>query len=77
MATHSSIPAWGIPWTEEPGRRMTGETSEISPGLLQRSTPSKVENLLMDIHLLIQVFSGKEENLTKGYYSVVNIFITF
>ena len=20
MATHSSIPAWGIPWTEEPGR---------------------------------------------------------
>ena len=19
MATHSSIPAWGIPWTEEPG----------------------------------------------------------
>ena len=53
------------------------DSSEISPGLLQRSTPSKVENLLMDIHLLIQVFSGKEENLTKGYYSVVNIFITF
>ena len=20
MATHSSIPAWGIPWTEESGR---------------------------------------------------------
>ena len=20
MATHSSIPAWKIPWTEEPGR---------------------------------------------------------
>ena len=20
MATHSSIPAWRIPWTEEPGR---------------------------------------------------------
>ena len=19
MATHSSMPAWGIPWTEEPG----------------------------------------------------------
>ena len=19
MATHSTIPAWGIPWTEEPG----------------------------------------------------------
>ena len=22
-ATHSSIPAWGIPWTEEPGRLHT------------------------------------------------------
>ena len=22
MATHSSILAWGIPWTEEPGRRL-------------------------------------------------------
>ena len=21
MATHSSIPAWRIPWTEEPGRQ--------------------------------------------------------
>jgi len=20
MATHSSIPAWKVPWTEEPGR---------------------------------------------------------
>ena len=23
MATHSSIPAWKIPWTEEPGRLLT------------------------------------------------------
>ena len=23
MATHSSILAWRIPWTEEPGRRVT------------------------------------------------------
>ena len=23
MATHSSILAWGIPWTEEPGRLQT------------------------------------------------------
>ena len=60
-------------WWVDDGR----DSSEISPGLLQRSTPSKVGNLLMDIHLLIQVFSGKEENLTKRYYGVVNIFITF
>ena len=24
MATHSSILAWRIPWTEEPGRRSMG-----------------------------------------------------
>ena len=23
MATHSSIPAWRIPWTEEPGRQQS------------------------------------------------------
>ena len=26
MATHSSILAWRIPWTEEPGGRATGVT---------------------------------------------------
>ena len=29
MATHSSIPAWKIPWTEEPGRlQSTGSQKE-------------------------------------------------
>ena len=23
MATHSSVPAWKIPWTEEPGRLLS------------------------------------------------------
>ena len=26
MATHSSILAWGIPWTEEPGRVAKSQT---------------------------------------------------
>ena len=28
MATHSSILAWGIPWTEEPGRLHIHEVAE-------------------------------------------------
>ena len=33
MATHSSVPAWEIPWTEEPGRLQSmGFLKEISPG---------------------------------------------
>ena len=28
MATHSSIPAWRIPWTEEPGRKQSMESQK-------------------------------------------------
>ena len=28
MATHSSIPAWKIPWTEEPGRLQSKRVAE-------------------------------------------------
>ena len=29
MATHSSILAWRIPWTEEPGRLQSMESSRV------------------------------------------------
>ena len=29
MATHSSILAWKIPWTEEPGRLQTVESQRV------------------------------------------------
>jgi len=29
MATHSSIPAWRIPWTEEPGGLQTMGSQEL------------------------------------------------
>ena len=29
MATHSSIPAWEIPWTEEPGRATVHGVAEL------------------------------------------------
>ena len=41
MATHSSIYAWKIPWTEEPGRLQSmgsqrgNRISNISPNMLQ------------------------------------------
>ena len=28
-ATHSSILAWGIPWTEEPGRLLSMESQRV------------------------------------------------
>ena len=35
MATHSSIPAWRFPWTEEPGRlqSMGSQGSDMTEGL--------------------------------------------
>ena len=32
MATHSSVPAWRIPWTEEPGKedRQESDTTEAT-----------------------------------------------
>ena len=33
MATHSSVLAWKIPWTEEPGGRQSMGSQRISNGL--------------------------------------------
>ena len=33
MATHSSIPAWEIPWTEEPGRPQSMESQRVGHSL--------------------------------------------
>ena len=29
MTMHSSIPAWGVPWTEEPGRLLSMGSQEL------------------------------------------------
>ena len=34
MATHSSIFAWSIPWTEEPGRLQSLESQELDTTLI-------------------------------------------
>ena len=38
MATHSSILAWRIPWTEEPGRLQSMGSQRIGHDLKQLST---------------------------------------
>ena len=37
MATHSSIPAWTIPWTEEPGRLQSMESQRIGHDLVTKN----------------------------------------
>ena len=49
MATHSSIPAWRIPWTKEPSRLPSRESQRVRHDLMteqqqQRELhPSKIE----------------------------------
>ena len=33
MATHSSVPAWRSPWTEEPGRLQSVGLQRVGPSL--------------------------------------------
>ena len=65
-ATHSSILAWRVPWTEEPGgllsmglKRVTqlhiDETSYFFPKWIRGS-----EQLYLDIKIVTQVFSRAE-----------------
>ena len=45
MATHSSMPAWKLPWTEEPG------------GLQTMGSPRSWTQLSMHAHILMSVVS--------------------
>ena len=49
MATHSSILAWRIPWTEEPGRQSPWGLKELNMTELLRYNPSYGANLSYDL----------------------------
>ena len=38
MVTHSSILAWRIPWTEEPGRLQSTGSQRVGPDLVAENT---------------------------------------
>ena len=66
MATHSSILAWGVPWTEEPGRlQSTG---------LQKSWTRLSAHTNKGYHCS-RIFSDKNLHFTKLY--VLYTFISF
>ena len=54
MATHSSVLAWEIPWTEEPG------------GLQSRGLQSQTR---LSTHFLIETLEPSNLGLTSGSFS--------
>ena len=59
MATHSSIPAWRVPWTEEPGSlhgckesvttKVTGRTQRMALDILNDQC-SEITYILLQLH---------------------------
>ena len=50
MATHSSILAWRIPWTEEPGGRQSMGLKSIGPDLTtEQKKKKKIESEFSDL----------------------------
>ena len=52
MATCSSIPAWKIPWTEEPGRLQSMESQSDMIELLSMSMHEKIRQCVTKSFML-------------------------
>ena len=57
MATHSSILAWEIPWTEEPGRLQSMGSQSVGHGLVTKQQQPTL-HLLLTLHQQSQVASS-------------------
>ena len=49
MATHSSILAWRIPWTEEPGGLQSMGSQRVEHDFITEDRDTDVKNGLVDI----------------------------
>ena len=59
MATHSSIFAWRIPWTEEPGRLQSMGSQRVRHGLATHAhTYNKKAGLKLNTHKIKIMASG-------------------
>ena len=62
MATHSSILAWKIPWTEEPGRLQVHWVTKSRVTEYTHATPSKLQNK----------WPGVDKQKTNAFYHKVD-----
>ena len=46
MATHSSVPAWRIPWTEEPGRLQSMGSQRVGHDWVTKHSTANMYNSL-------------------------------
>ena len=53
MATHSSILAWEIPWTEEPGGLQSMGSQKVRYGLVTTHRHTQTQSLLQSFKLVL------------------------
>ena len=54
MATHSSILAWEIPWTEEPGRLQSTELQRVRHYLATKQQQQPPQRTLLGHHIYVR-----------------------
>ena len=52
MATHSSIPAWEIPWTEEPGGLQSVGSQGVEHALM---TKQQKQIIYLDVYWMVEI----------------------
>ena len=62
MATHSSIPAWRIPWTEVPDRLQSMGSQRVGHNF----KTSDIVFFVLNLYLLLYSFSFSAEILKSG-----------
>ena len=65
MATHSSILAWEIPWTEDPGRLQSMGSQRVRHDLVTKPPPQQNNFISLFSILVISVFLKLRESLRR------------
>ena len=64
MASHSSTPAWKVPWTEEPGRLQSVGSQRVGHDLVTKPP------------LLVVIFNHQKGDEFKMYFKIPTIYGT-
>ena len=67
MATHSSVLAWEIPWTDEPGGLQSTRLQRVKHYLVTKQQKNCV-SVELSAHLCTQLFNGILSHFPSGHF---------
>ena len=78
MATHSSILAWRIPWTEKGGRLQSMGSQRVRHNRVTDTVyihVAHVFSMFTQIHVFLHAYNMSQNIQKKGYFSLYNLHI--